>query len=56
MLFFAGESSTFNASVITTVDPGTVAAGVPSVMSMAIKQEEIDPYKPNEHPILKVLF
>ena len=53
-LSFSGESSTFNASMMTSVDPGTVAAGVPSVMSMASKQEDIDPTKPNENPILKV--
>ena len=54
MYYVVGESSTFNASMMTTVDPGTAAAGVPSVMSMAIKQEEIDPTKPNDHPVLKV--
>ena len=51
---FSGESSTFNASMMTSVDPGTVAAGVPSVMSMAAKPDDIDPTKPNDHPILKV--
>ena len=40
--------------MMTSVDPGTAAAGIPSVMSMAVKQEDIDPTKPNDHPILKV--
>lgn len=49
---FSGESSAFSASMMmTTVEPGT---GVPSVMSMATKQEEVDPTIPNDHPILKV--
>ena len=51
----AGESSTFNASMMVSVAPGTAtAAGVPSVMSMVNKHEDIDPSKPNDHPILKV--
>ena len=52
---FSGESSAFSASMMmTTMEPGTVATGVPSVMSMATKQEEVDPTIPNDHPILKV--
>lgn len=55
MIVVSGESSTFTASMMTSVvDPGAVAAGIPSVMSMATKQEDIDPTKPNDHPILKV--
>ena len=40
--------------MMMSVDPGTAAAGIPSVMSMAVQKEDIDPTKPNDHPILKV--
>ena len=50
---YAGESGTFNASMMTT-DPGIAGGPIPSVLSMATKQEDIDPTKPNDHPILKV--
>ena len=51
---FLGESSTFNASMMTFVDPGIAAAGVSLPTSVAVSRVEIDPTKPNDHPVLKV--